>query len=388
MRFSRVFCFAIMVSLVVQPTMAAKEAADVFATPGYVPTEKDERGLWMQAEEAERELKKSTFVIRDPQLNAYVRKVFCKTVTEDACKDVRIYLTRTAAFNAMMAPNGMMIVWSGLLLRTRNEAQFAAVLAHEYTHYRNRHSVLGFKNAKKNFALGAWLGVLIGTLGSLAAIGSYFTYSRELEAEADKGSIPLLVQAGYDPHAASAIWEQLRAEMDATALARNKKSRKDKNGGMFATHPPTAERMVVLSALAKEQASGASQHLGRAEYLEALAPFWSDFVDDQVKLNDFGATDFLLENLAKEGWTPDLLYARGELYRLRGRPDDLVKAADFYRQAIAAKAAPAESWRGLGLALLRSGNADEGKSQLKTFLKMKPDTPDRAMVAMLAGETM
>lgn len=382
----RALTWLAMASMLSQPLLAAKEAASpLLVTPGYVPTEKDERGLWMQSEEAEREMKKSTFVIRDEKLNAYVRQVFCRTVTQEACKDVRIYLTRTAAFNAGMYPNGMMVVWSGLFLRTRNEAQLAAILGHEYTHYRNRHSVLGFKNAKKNFALGAWLGAIVGILGSLAAIGSYFTYSRELEAEADSGSIPLLTKAGYSPHAASSVWEQLRAEMDATALARNKKSRKDKTGGMFATHPPSAERMTALKAQADAHASVDSDFLGRAEFKDALAPFWAHFVDDQIKLNDFGGTEFLLESLAKEGWTSDLLYARGELYRARGRPEDLTKAAEFYQQAIKTGSAPVEAWRGLGLALVRGGKAGEGQPALKEYLKQKPDASDRAMVAMLAG---
>jgi hypothetical protein len=44
-----------------------------------------------------------------------------------------------------------------------------------------------------------------------------------------------------------------------------------------------------------------------------------------------------------------------------------------------------ESWRGLGLALLRSGDADGGRDALKTYLTRKPDAPDRAMIAMMAG---
>ena len=50
-------------------------------------------------------------------------------------------LVRTPYFNASMAPNGMMQVWSGLLLRVDNEAQLAAVLGHEIGHYLARHSV-------------------------------------------------------------------------------------------------------------------------------------------------------------------------------------------------------------------------------------------------------
>ena len=353
---------------------------------GYVPTEKDERGLWMQVEEYEREMKHSTFVIRDPALNAYVRDVFCRTVGTAECKDVRIYLMRTPYFNASMAPNGMMQVYSGLFLRTRDEAQFAAILGHEYTHYRNRHSIQAFRDIKKKLNAAVFLSILDGgLLTGTALIGSIYANSREMETEADTGSIPMLVKAGYDPMAASLVWEQLRAEMDATALARNKKSRKDKDRGMYNTHPPTAERMTYLKAMAEKAKPTTPTNNRRAEFKAALAPFWASFVDDQVKLNDFGATEFLLASLAKEGWTGDLLYARGELYRTRGTPEDLMKAAGFYKDAIANKDAPVEAHRGLGLALLRGGQPAEGKTALKDYLARKPDAADKAMVAMLAG---
>jgi beta-barrel assembly-enhancing protease len=366
-------------------SLAASPApVPVTAGPGYVPQDKLERGLWMQAEEGERELKNSSFAIKDPALNAYVRTVFCKTVGDAECKDVRIYLVRTPYFNANMAPNGMMQVYSGLFLRVRNEAQFAAILGHEYTHYAKRHTFDFYKDADKKLATGNWLGIVIPFI-QLAMVGSIFTHSREMEAEADAGSIPLMTRTGYDPHAASAVWEQLRAEMDATAVARKQKSRKDKDRGMFETHPPTAERMATLKVLGDKAATPQSTNLGRSEYRAALAPFWAEFVDDQIKLNDFGGTEFLLESLAKDGWTSDLLYARGELYRARGKPEDLPKAAGFYRDAIAGGTAPTEAWRGLGLALLRSGVKDEGQTALKDYIAKRPDATDRAMMAMLAG---
>ena len=356
------------------------------ASVGYVPQDQDERGLWMQMEEYERDLKHSSFVMRDPGLNEYVRRVFCRTVGEAECKDVRIYIMRTPYFNATMAPNGMMQVYSGLMLRARDEAQLAAILGHEYTHYRNRHSIKAFRDIKKKLGAAVFLSLLDGGLiTGTALVGSIFQNSREMEAEADAGSVPMLVRGGYDPHAASLVWEQLRAEMDATALARNKKSRKDKGRGIFASHPPTAERMNTLRGLAAKAMPLTPTDNRRTEYMQALAPFWADFVDDQVKLNDFGATEFLLESLAKEGWTSSLHYARGELYRSRGRPEDLVKAAEFYRLSIGGKDVPIEAYRGLGISLLRIGSAVEGKAALKDYLTRKPDAKDKAMVAMLAG---
>jgi Zn-dependent protease with chaperone function len=361
---------------------------------GYQPQDADERGLWMQMEEAERKLQTSNFVIRDPALNAYITQVFCRTVGTEQCADVRIYIVRTPLFNASMAPNGLMMVYSGLLLRMADEAQLAAILGHEYTHYKNQHSLKLFRDARTKSNAMAWMSVIpVANLAALGAmtvvqlgmVGSIYSFSRENETEADDGSLPLLAGAGYDPMAASRVWEQLRAEADATAAARKVKSRKDKTGGMFGTHPPTAERMTALAAKAKLQTVEGTPVLNRDQFRQAMAPFWTSFIDDQIKLNDFGATDFLIQNLATDGWTSELLYARGELYRSRGTPEDLSQAIIYYRQATALADAPHESWRGLGLALLRAGVTEEGRVALKQYLLLEPDAGDKAMMGMLAG---
>jgi hypothetical protein len=354
------------------------------AGPGYQPHDRDERGWWLQMDEAERQLKTSSLVIHDPALNAYVRRVFCRTVTEAACADVRIYVERVPHFNAMMAPNGMMQVWTGLLLRARNEAQLAAVLGHEYTHYQKRHSLLLMRNAKANVGAAMFLALTgVGAILAIPMIGSVFEYSRENEREADAGGLSLMAAAGYDPMAAVAIWQQLRTEQEATAAARKGKPRYG-DRGLFATHPTSLERMQDLSAQASAiPAQGKTT--GEADYRKAMSPWWPQFLDDEIKLNDFGGADFLIGQLAAAGWTSDLLIARGDLYRTRGRPEDLDAAAGFYRQAITATDAPAEAWRGLGLVLLRRGNTAEGRVALASYLEKKPDASDKAMITMLMG---
>jgi predicted Zn-dependent protease len=353
----------------------------------YQPIDDDERGLWLQMDEEERSIKLSKFLVKDPALNEYVRKVLCKTVGELNCQATRIYIMRTPHFNASMAPNGMMIVWTGLLLRTRNEAELASVLGHEFSHFENLHSIQSFRDIRAKTDAMAWISVIAGSAGSLASLGLLglvFDFSRDMEREADILALDHLVDGGYDPMASSAIWEQLRAEMDATAAERKVRSRKDKNDGFFSTHPNTGDRMEYLrDAASKKDREGKS--LGADEYRAALLSWWPRLIDDQIKLNDFGATEFLLGKLADDGWTPELLYARGELYRARGKDDDFQKAVEFYRQSIASGAQFSENWRGLGLSLLRSGVKEEGQAALRDYVTRQPDAPDKAMISMMAG---
>lgn len=385
----RLIASLLALALPAQPLLAQAGDAQAAAAANpavYTPQDKDERGLWMQMDEAERGLKASALVIRDPELNAYVRGVLCKTVGADRCANVRLYIMRTPYFNASMALNGVMQVYSGLLLRTQNEAQLAAVLGHEYAHFENRHSLKMFRDIKAKSNSATWLAFTgIGLLASFGLAASLYAYSREMEREADSGGLKFMAAAGYDTREAANVWEQLRAEMDATASARNVKSKKDKDRGLFGTHPPTAERVAAL----KEQAivePGVAGATGAEAFRVAMGRWWPDFVEDQFKLNDFGASDYLLQAMAAQGWSPWLLYARGELYRRRAIGGDLVEALSFYDQGIASGGELPQLWRGRGLANLKLGNEAAGKADLKEYMRRAPDAADRTMMAMMAGE--
>jgi hypothetical protein len=371
----------------------AKPAAPPPSSAGYVPQDKLEQGLWFEMDEQERLLKQSKFVVTDPALNQYVRGVLCRTVGDERCKATRLYIVRTPAFNASMAPNGTTIVYTGLLLRMRDEAELAAVLGHEFTHFEQRHTLRLFRDIRGKTDALSWLSFIpipyVGMLSQIALIGGIYAFSRDMEREADAGSLQEMARAGYDPLAASAVWEQLGAELDATAKARGHKSEKDRNGGMFATHPKSTERMATLRDKALAMAQAGPGRRRTEEFRAALKDWWPRLIDDQIKLQDFGGTEYLLGTLAGSdpaGWTPELRYAQGELHRSRGAPGDFEAAIAAYQAAIASGAALPETWRGLGLAQLRLGQRDAGKAALKAYLAKRPDAEDALVLgAMVEG---
>ncbi|NJC33254.1 putative Zn-dependent protease [Sphingomonas jejuensis] len=373
------------VAMLCQPPAVASGQVPV----GYQPVDSDERGLWMVMAEEERRVRDSNFVIQDPALNAYVRQVLCRTVGP-RCAEVRIYLMRTPYFNASMAPNGMMQVWSGLFLRTRNEAQLAAVLAHEYTHYEEQHSLRIFRDVRDKSTVLSFLSLPLSILGGMAAttaaqfvtLATIFGFSRENERAADRGSVTLLTRAGYDPAAAAAIWEGIEAEREAAAAARGRSVRPEI--ALFGTHPTSRARMEELRAQAAAAPAGARES-GEGPYQAALAGSWAMLVDDQIKLNDYGATELLLTRLAADGWTGSLIYARAELMRARGTADDLRHAEAWYQAAIVRPDAPAEARRGLGLTLLRRGEVAAGRAAIASYLEHRPNASDGAMLRAMTG---
>jgi beta-barrel assembly-enhancing protease len=355
--------------------------------PGYTPQDKDERGLWMQIEQAEEEAAKSNFLIRDPALNKYLKDLCCK-LAGDFCPDVRVYVFRTPYFNASMYPNGMMHIWSGLLLRCQNEAQLSAVLGHEIGHYLRQHSLKRWRDVRnKTSAYGLIalpLAVATAGLGNLALemglMQSLFANSRDDEREADAFGLKLMEKNSLAPEEASKIWAQLIEEREQTAKAQGKKKAK-REPVFFATHPQSAERMSSLAADARKiMLADKNYESGQDRYAASVGPLRNGFFDDQLKLEDYGGTSFLLEQLARSGWTSELHFFKGELLRQHGQDDDMIKSIDAYRAALAMEAAPVEAHRGLGYALLKTGQRDAARDSFKAYLALRPDAPDKAMI--------
>jgi beta-barrel assembly-enhancing protease len=351
----------------------------------YRPVDEDERSLWLEMDEQERDVRNSPFLMTDPALNAYVRSVLCRTVGEERCGATRIYILRTPHFNAAMAPNGMMVVWSGLLLRARNEAELATVLGHEFAHFDQLHSLQSARDIRAKTDAMTWLSFLPGGgLAQIGLFGSVFQFNRDMERQADMQALRYLAASGYAPEAAAQIWEQLRAEMDSSKQGKAMRRITDGEGSnFFSSHPSSKQRMDYLRDAAG-RLGNTGKYLGEDRHRAALAAWWPQLIDDQIKLDDFSVTEFLLQSVARDDWTAGLYYAHGELYRARAEKSDFAKAAGLYRSAIAKDKTLAESWRGLGLALLRSGDKMGGKAALREYLARRLDAPDKAIIAAMA----
>ena len=359
---------------------------------GYRPTEKDEQGLWQQYERVEQEIAGSNLLIEDKALASYLRDLAGR-VGGPVAKDLRVYVAQIPEFNAFMAPTGFMVVFSGLLTRMRDEAQLSGVIAHEAGHFLRRHHIRGWRDlrSKTNIfsvammgaaAAGAATGVYLGDAARLAYLGtilSLFAYSRQLEAEADAMGVKLIAEAGYDPLAMPEIWQQLTGEIEASAKMRKK--RPDRGYSLFATHPAPESRMTDLRASAAEvkQATGEADR-GRERFLKAIGTHRVRLLDDQVKLNDPGASLFIVQQLAKDGWNGLLRFYEAEIWRLRGEKGDSERAALGYASAVQFPDTPPQAWRNHGYALLRAGRRDEGKAALTRYLDLSPKASDAAMV--------
>jgi predicted Zn-dependent protease len=338
----------------------------------------DEGGLWAMMDREETRLRRSPFVVRDAQFQAYIQDIACR-LGSDHCPDIRVHIVRTPHFNASMAPNGMMQVWTGLLLRVENEAQLAAVLGHEIGHYLSRHSVERLRDARSHSAAAHVFGLfgLVGALGQLGLAASMMSYSREHEREADRIGLVLMHKAGYATLEAAKVWANLQLEL---------KERPD--GGarntLFASHPAPEDRQQELAALAATYEGGVTN---QTEWQKRVQPFLRDWLTEEVKRGQHEETLALLTRLARDlPSRPEYLVARGETYRLRGGSDDLDKAILDYQAALAIEGVPAEAYRGLGMIQRQREQPAEARTNLLRYLELAPQAPDAAMIKSYVEE--
>lgn len=333
----------------------------------------DEGGLWALMDREETRLRRSPFALRDPQLREYVQDIACR-LAGDHCPDVRVYLVQTPLFNANMAPNGMMQVWTGLLLRVENEAQLAAVIGHEVGHYLARHSVERLRDVKSRSAFGQFLGLfgLVGAVGQLAVLASAFAYSRDQERDADRIGAALMQKAGYDPAEAAKVWANLMLEIKA------RPNGDPSRNPMLATHPSPEERQEALKKLADAAPGGVTN---KEQWCEKTRPFVRDWLNDEVKRGQHEESLALLTRMIADAPAQaEFAYARGEVYRLRAKNGDLDAALVDYQAAVKAGGEPPETYRGLGTIYRMRQQTDDAKASFARYLEVAPAAPDAAMI--------
>lgn len=351
------------------------------AAPASQPAAADEAELWYAMERAETELKRSPLLVRDPALNAYVRGVACK-VAADQCGNIRVYIMDVPQFNASMAPNGMMLVWTGALLRMRNEAELAFVLGHETGHFSARHSLQQWRKMKN---ASAWLSAFqivaygagaggVAQLGTLAGTAALFKYSRDMEREADRLGFASVVAHGWAPNAGADMWAR---------MWREEQTRKyDRPLQIFSSHPASQERLNDIKTAAAA-ISDPPTDLGSERYRAAVRPLLTRLLDEELAQRRYAGSILVIGELLEDAPPADkglLTFYLGEAYRRRGLNDDKSKAAGYYAQAIALPGTPPAAWREVGFIRRGTGDLAGAREALQHYLHEAPQADDAAFI--------
>lgn len=154
--------------------------------------------------------------------------------------------------NAWCMPGGKIVVYSGILPITKDEAGLATVLGHEVSHALANHGQQRMSAGLLQQLGAAGVGIAVGTkteqtqqiamtaYGAVTQYGGMLPFSRSHESEADKIGLTLMAIAGYNPEQSVVFWERMAANSASSG----------KGLAEFAsTHPSDATRIADLKAL-------------------------------------------------------------------------------------------------------------------------------------------
>lgn len=337
-----------------------------------------------------------------PELSAYISEVGKKLVAADDAilvKDRQLPFEFTvlnnSVPNAWALPGGKIAVNRGLLTALDNEAELAAVLGHEITHALARHGAQAQERGTllQGGLVAAQIGAAIGGVDERASglllggagVGTQLItmkYGREAELQADLYGTRLMKAAGYDPQAAVTLQQTFVRLFES----------KDKGwlDGLFASHPPSIERVKRNQETVAQLGAGGDQ--GRDRYqthmkpLLAMKPAYDKY--DQalaaMQKKDPAAAKALAEQAAK------LVPQEAQFQQLLG--DIAVsekhdkEALGYFQKAQQLNPDYYGSWLGAGVAQYRLDNKSVARQWLQRSYDLLPTAPAALYLGHIARD--
>jgi predicted Zn-dependent protease len=150
-------------------------------------------------------------------------------------------------------PGGKIVVYTGLLPITQNEAALAAVMGHEVSHallqHGNQRMSQGLVQQLGGVALSVAVAnkpqetqnLFLGAYGLGSTVGVLLPFSRKHELQADEWGLKFTAMSGYNPQEAINLWKRMEQA-----------SAGQKPPEFLSTHPSEGKRIEQLEKLMPE----------------------------------------------------------------------------------------------------------------------------------------
>jgi predicted Zn-dependent protease len=337
--------------------------------------------------------------VLDEQLTQYVQEIGHKLakVSDRPELPYEFVVLNDSVPNAWALPGGKIAINRGLLIHLKTEAELAAVLGHEITHAAARHGaksmerqlIVGTGLVAANVALGLSTKnddpvssirnqAMMAGAGVTAALVTT-KYSRNAELEADAYGMSYMAKAGYDPFAAVGLQE--------TFIKLSNAQSSNWLQGLFASHPPSPERLKANKERVETLPKGL--FVGEDRYKQKIAKLTHstkayDAYDKGLKAYEDGKFE------EAEKWVDQSLLIEPKeslFHALKG--DVLVKlkqpnkALDAYQTAILHNETYFYPYHQRGMLLKKMGRKEEAKRDLQISQKLLPtQSADQALLLL------
>lgn len=312
----------------------------------------------------------------DPEVQRYVNEVGQQLAKVSDRPDLpyEFVVLNNAVPNAWALPGGKIALNRGLLVHLQDESQLAAVLAHEIVHAAARHSAT---QMSRGMLAGIGLQVLDTATGSHALGGmaaqigaSAFMarYGRAAELESDAYGMDYMARAGYDPHGAVSLQKKF------VELSKNRQQ--DFLSGLFASHPPSQER--VAANRAKAQTMPAAGVRNQERFVKKMARIHRDLPaytaqEEAVAAMRAKAPEKALDLLDRAiRLQPD----EGQFWELRGHAwkmlKDDKKAGQAFNTAVSKNPHYFSHYLARGIHAFAQGQQDNAQRDLESSRQLLP----------------
>ena len=333
--------------------------------------------------------------VLDPELTEYVQEIGGRLATKARRGDeleFEFSILNDSIPNAWALPGGKIVVNRGLLVELDSEAELAAVIGHEIVHADAAH---GARAQSKNMVTQSAAVISMVVLGStindesarevammVPAVGAQMLtqkYGRDAERESDEYGMQYMSEAGYDPQGA--------VELQETFVELSEGNNQDWISGLFASHPPSRERVENNRKTARQLPQGGEmgreRYLQKTAYLRRVQPAYEAYDQAQKALKDENtaeAQELLNQALAIEPREALFHGLQGDLYALN---DQTEKALVSYERSISGNP-------GFFYGYLRSGQMDyqlnrlsDSRSNLEYSLELMPTAEAHYLLGMM-----
>ncbi|MGD8962678.1 MAG: M48 family metalloprotease [Desulfobacterales bacterium] len=385
-RLRKLFLFLIgLLLLAVTTACATRSKPEISLVAESLLTSEAEQMLWQKSELEQHIFESNGLIHADPQLESYLNQVIARLMPESvpAGLVIRVKVIKSSYLNAFAYPNGMIFIHSGLLARMDNEAQLAAVLAHEMVHCIHRHALRAFREymnkpvyliaVQKTLMKAKGLQKLahsMGITGSMAAISGY---ARELEAEADRIGFEWVLRAGYNPKEALSLFDQMLLDLEQDGR---------EEPFFFGSHSQIRQRAdnlqnLSVPAMIDTSALNKSSHA----FFVKLDQLLLDNARLDIRLGRFQvARESVEKYLSIKPDDTRAYFLLGEIHRQRGLCSDVQAALGYYSRAIRLDPSFAAPHKAIGLIHYKKGQHALAKKFFESCLQLSPNSPDKAYI--------
>jgi beta-barrel assembly-enhancing protease len=343
----------------------------------------EEQLLWRRAQEEQDAINGSGVLYQDAEIENYLSQIALKLQKYSISPDIsfQIKVVKNPDLNAFAFPNGAIYLHTGILARMDNEAQLAALLAHEMVHCTHRHSLRTRRNIRDRAAYGASirqakietgyeLAQVLGITGSIVSISGY---TRELETEADRIGLDLMIKANYDPREVLKLFELMKQDMEIEGI---------EEPYFFGSHPNVRQRVKNVNNWLAETYRGKIAGVKNTSMFQSrMSRLVLDNARLELRRGRFSVARRAVEKfLVIKQDEARAYFLLGEIFRQRGRKEDATVAMKYYEKSISLNPSFPEPHKAMGLIHYKDGEKRLAKKHFESCLLLSPNTIDKAYI--------